>query len=75
MSVTISSAKLVKSGQGFYLYQTDGGLELYKGKITGKYSFRVGYLSDAENFLIGVYEAKQELASLVAQAKAEFGGK
>ena len=67
--------KLVKSGEGFYLYQTTEGNELWKGKITGKYSFRVGYLSDVENFSIGVFEAKEELKSLAEEVEAEFGGR
>jgi len=75
MSAQVASAKLLKSGQGFYLYQTENCLELYKGKITGKYSFQVGYVSNAENFGIAVFEAKEELQELFAQAKAEFGGK
>lgn len=63
------SAKLIKQGQGYYLYKTaDGFKELWKGKMGSAYGYRAGYVMDSDNFDVAVDAAKEEMASFMAEA-------
>ena len=59
--------KALKTDGKYYLYKIDGHLELWRGKIGGEYSFRAGYVMDAENFEMACDSADEEMAYLMAQ--------
>lgn len=59
--------KALKTDGKYYLYKIDGHLELWRGKIGGEYSYRAGYVMDADNFEVACYEADEEMRSLMAQ--------
>jgi hypothetical protein len=60
--------KAIKKLDGYSLYKTQDGYELWRGNIAGKNSFRIGYVSDPENFEMAVDAAQEEMRCLMAEA-------
>ena len=55
--------------QGEYrLYRVENHLELWRGVYEGKYSYRAGYVADAENFEHAIDVAEEEMRCLMAEA-------
>jgi len=62
--------KLIAKSENYRLYTVDGMHELWYGNIAGKFSFKLGYVSDPENFFEAVSNAREEIASLMVEAGA-----
>jgi hypothetical protein len=60
-------SKLIKKDGKYRLYNVSGSYELWFGNIAGKWSYRLGYVEDPENFDLVVLAAKEEVASLWAE--------
>jgi len=56
-----------KSGK-YYAYRIQGAIELWNGKIEGKYSFCAGYINNIENLEIAIDTAEEEMRCLMAEA-------
>jgi Zn/Cd-binding protein ZinT len=72
-STTIKEAKkmkLLKKRDGYYLYKVEGFkvLELWKGKEGGKFSYRAGYVSDVDNLDVAIFNAEEEMRSMMREA-------
>ena len=59
--------RAIRTSGKYNLYRIDGHLELWRGKFGGEYSFRAGYVSNADNFEMACISADEEMACLMAQ--------
>lgn len=71
-TVTIKEAKgmeLLKKRDGYYLYKAEGLniLELWKGKEGGKFSYRAGYVSDVDGLDVAIFEAEEEMRTMMKE--------
>jgi hypothetical protein len=59
--------RAIRTNGKYNLYKIEGHLELWSGKFGGEYSFRAGYVMDADNFEVACFEADEEMRSLMAE--------
>jgi hypothetical protein len=59
--------KAIKKQGNYRLYRIDGHLELWSGVFGGEYSYRAGYVTDADNFEYAIEVAKEEMRYLMAE--------
>jgi hypothetical protein len=60
--------RALKKLNGYYLYKTSDGYELWRGNMAGKWSFRAGYVMNPDNFEVAVDAAEEEMRCLMAEA-------
>ena len=59
--------RALKTDGKYFLYRIDGHLELWRGKHGKEWSYRAGYVSDADNFEYAVEMADEEMRCLMAE--------
>jgi hypothetical protein len=59
--------RALKNDGKYFLYRIDGHLELWRGRYGKEWSYRAGYVADADNFEYAVSEAEDEMRCLMAE--------
>ena len=59
--------RAIRTSGKYNLYRIDGHLELWRGKFGEENSYRAGYVSDKENFLMACDVADDEMAWMMAE--------
>lgn len=60
--------KAIKTDGKYFLYNIDGHLELWRGKLGGEWSYRAGYVANRDNFEYAVDTAEEEMRCLMAES-------
>jgi hypothetical protein len=60
--------RAIKKQGEYRLYRVENHLELWKGVFGGEYSYRAGYVANAENFEYAIDVAEEEMRCLMAEA-------
>lgn len=62
--------RIIKENEKYAIYESGGFFELWK---KGEYGYMAGNVMNPENFEAAIYAHEEEMAILIANAKAEFG--
>lgn len=60
--------RAIKKQGEYRLYRVENHLELWHGTYEGKYSYRAGYVANADNFEYAIDVAEEEMRCLMAEA-------